>query len=170
MRFLSFQLFRILFILSILLPNLCFSIFLLLYPKYTPNALIGLFSQFIPARLSFLLMPHSNQRPSVLSILSLSPDMLLNMFTIFRQLCNACLFFKKIVVSSTNCAICIYFVFSYTLISRPLFLFFRILSAKILTTRMNSSALSGHPCLIPLSILKGLDVHPLFVKHDTALM
>ena len=58
-------------------------------------------SKTYPAGLSFWLMPHPNQRPSVLSILSLSLEMLINMFTIVRHVCTACSFFKKIVVLST---------------------------------------------------------------------
>ena len=37
------------------------------------------------------------------------------------------------------------------------------------TTNRNSNALNGHPGWIPLFILKGLDVQPLFVTHASAL-
>ena len=129
-----------------------------------------LFLKFMLEKLSYLFLPRPSHNSSFFSKLSLNPENFPNSMTVFIQLLTACSFYRNRVVSSANYASCMILLSPLILISKPTFLFFLVLFARISTTKRNRRALRGHPCRIPLCISNGLKVQPLFVKHASALL
>ena len=69
-------------------------------------------------------------------------------------------------MSSASCEIWIVFTSSFILICSPSFS--RILHANTSAAYRKSKALKGHTWRIPLPILEGFEVQPLFVTHASA--
>ena len=109
-RSIVFQQLKHVLMLAILLYCFFFlSTSILAYPRCTPKALMVLLFQLIFAKLSFLFHPLPSHRPSVLSLLRLSPEIFPKSSTIFSPFIIASSLAKKRVktrvVSSASCNI-----------------------------------------------------------------